>query len=50
MAVNKRKRTPKTSQGIHGGGGKTTLSETQKALMGKGRVASFRPIGEVRHG
>jgi hypothetical protein len=29
----KKKRTPKTSKGIHGGGGRTTLTTLQKALI-----------------
>lgn len=36
MSNSKRKRTPKTSKGIHGGGGKVRLTELEKALMGKG--------------
>ena len=32
----KKQRTPKTSKGIHGGGGKVTLTAVQKVLMGKG--------------
>lgn len=32
----KKKRNPKTSKGINGGGGKVSLSELQKALLGKG--------------
>jgi hypothetical protein len=36
----KKQRTPKTSKGIHGGGGKTKLSTLQKALMGKGLMAT----------
>lgn len=38
MAQKKRK--TKVSKGIHGGGGKASLSEVEKALMGKGLVAS----------
>lgn len=38
--AGKSKRTSKTSQGVQGGGGKTTLTELQKALMGKGRIAA----------
>lgn len=45
MGVNKKKRTPKVSKGIHGGGGKTSLGEVQKVLMGKGRFRTFLPIG-----
>lgn len=46
MGVNKKQRKPKTSQGIHGGGGKTRLTETQKVLMGRGRYDTFRPVGQ----
>ena len=45
--ANKKKRKPKSSQGIHGGGGKTRLTELQKVLLGKGMFASMKPI-EVR--
>lgn len=46
MANSKRKRTPKTSKGIHGGGGKVrTLTAVEKVLLGKGLARSFRPIG-----
>lgn len=44
MAVQKRKRKPKVSKGIHGGGGKTRLSYAQKILMGKGRLVSLRTV------
>jgi hypothetical protein len=33
-----RPRKPKTSLGIHGGGGKVKLTEVQKVLLGKGMV------------
>lgn len=46
--ANKKKRTPKVSAGINGGGGKVTLTTLQKALLGKGLVQSFRPIGARR--
>jgi hypothetical protein len=42
MADSKKKRTPKTSKGIHGGGGKVKLSVIEKALMGKGLVDSTK--------
>lgn len=38
----KKKRTPKVSKGINGGGGKTRLTELQKALMGKGIMSRLR--------
>jgi hypothetical protein len=38
----KKKRNPKVSKGINGGGGKTRLTELQKALMGKGIMAKIR--------
>lgn len=33
---SQKKRTKKTSNGIHGGGGKVKLSRLELALMGKG--------------
>lgn len=36
MAAGKRKRKTKVSKGIHGGGGKVSLTVLEKALMGKG--------------
>jgi hypothetical protein len=48
MPNSKRKREKKVSLGIHGGGGKVTLSTVEKALLGKGLVQSFRPIGARR--
>lgn len=47
MATGKSKRKPKTSKGIHGGGGKVRLSEVQKALLGRGLCESFAPIGST---
>lgn len=32
----KKKRKTKTSNGVHGGGGKVSLTTLQKALLGKG--------------
>jgi hypothetical protein len=47
--ANKKKRTPKTSKGIHGGGGKVrTLTEVQKVNLGGGILRSMEPIGK-RH-
>lgn len=46
MAGNKRKRTPKTSKGEHGGGGRMrSLSPVQLVHLGKGLFRSFAPIG-----
>lgn len=42
---SKKQRKTKKSAGIHGGGGKTKLTELQKILMGKGLVVSFAAIG-----
>lgn len=42
---SKKKRKPKTSKGIHGGGGKTRLSGLEKVLMGKGVFQSLKVIG-----
>lgn len=42
MADSKKKRTPKKSKEIHGGGGKTRLTIIQKALMGKGMVQATK--------
>lgn len=47
---NKKKRKQKTSQGVHGGGGKVTLSELQKVLMGKGMYASLKPVDAKKRG
>lgn len=47
MAVNKRKRTPKRSLGIHGGAKRTRLSYATRVLMGRGRLDSIEPV-EVR--
>ena len=44
LSMGQKKRATKTSKGIHGGGGKTTLTYLQKALMGKGIVQSYRPL------
>lgn len=43
-----KKRTPKTSQGIHGGGGKTVLTGLQQVLLGKGAYERFKPVGADR--
>ena len=44
--AQKKKRTPKTSKGINGGGGKVrTLTPVEKVLLGKGLARSFRPVG-----
>lgn len=48
MGVSKKKRTKKTSAGIHGAK-KHPLTELEKALLGKGIARSFRPIGTVKH-
>lgn len=42
----KRKRTPKTSKGIHGAT-RHPLTEQEKVRLGKGIFRSFRPIGSV---
>lgn len=39
MGSSKKKRTPKTSKGVHGGGGKVKLDRLQLFLMGKGPTA-----------
>ena len=44
MAVGKSKRTAKTSKGIHGGGGKTRLTELQKVLMGGGMLRTTKVL------
>ena len=44
MADGKKKRTPKKSKEIHGGGGKVKLTPIQKILMGKGLVDATRPV------
>lgn len=44
----KAKRTKKTSAGIHGAT-KHPLTELEKALLGKGVIRAFRPIGTVKH-
>jgi hypothetical protein len=41
---SKRKRTPKTSKGIHGAT-KHPLDEVSKVLLGKGMYRSFKPLG-----
>ena len=48
MASSKRKREKKVSAGIHGGGGKVTLTHLQKILLGKGAYQTFKPIGSKR--
>ena len=45
-----KKRAQKISNGVHGGGGKVTLTHLQKILLGKGAYATFRPIGAKREG
>lgn len=49
----KKKRTPKTSKGVHGGGGRLTaphgqprLSTVAKVLMGKGMLVNVEKIGK----
>lgn len=46
MAQKKRK--SKTSNGVHGAGGKTALSPLQKVLLGGGSMKSFKPLGELK--
>lgn len=36
----KKKRTHKTSKGVHGGGGKVSLTRLELALLGKGPTAA----------
>lgn len=43
MAVTKRKRTPKTSKGIHGAK-RHPLTPLEKVLAGKGQFAAFAPV------
>lgn len=55
--IKSKKKTPRLkpckARGVDSGGtarmGKHPLSETEKALLGKGLVQSFRPIGSVAH-
>ena len=44
----KKKRTPKTSKGIHGAK-RYPLGEVQKVLLGKGIFKRFLPIGSIKH-
>jgi hypothetical protein len=45
----KKKREHKVSLGIHGAGGKTRLSESERpASVTGGIVARFKPVGEDR--
>lgn len=47
--ANQKKRAKKTSQGIHGSGGKgRALTELELNLMGKGSYARFKPVGTDR--
>ena len=48
--ANKKKRTPKTSKGVHGGGGKVRLDAVQKVLLGGGLAQTFKPVGHLRNG
>lgn len=43
MKQSKKPRKPKTSKGIHGGGGKVSLTAIQLALLGKG-LAHVRKV------
>jgi hypothetical protein len=47
---SKKPRTPKTSKGIHGGGGRVTLSPVQRVLIrgAHPRVFNLRPDSEQR--
>lgn len=48
MAKGQRSRTPKTSKGVHGAGGKfKNLTDTQKVLMRKGMHATTKVLGTV---
>lgn len=48
MAQKSRK--PKTSQGIHSGGGRVrTLTPVELVLLGRGQARSFAPVGSIRH-
>lgn len=47
MSVTKKKRTPKTSKGIHGAK-RHPLTRIEKVLMGKGQYRTFAPIGSIR--
>lgn len=47
MSVTKKKRTPKTSKGIHGAK-RHPLTRIEKVLLGKGQFQSFKPIGSIR--
>lgn len=42
MPRQQKSRTPKTSKGIHGGGGKTTLDPITKVLLGGGAYRSIK--------
>lgn len=54
MAKKKREKPCKPrgvpSKGIHGGGGKTRLTEVQKVLLGGGAARRFKPVGHLRNG
>lgn len=44
-----KKRTQKTSQGVHGGGGKHPgLTRVELVNLGKGPFERFKPVGEDR--
>lgn len=45
-----KKRAKKVSNGVHGGGGKVTLTHLQKILLGKGAYQTFKPIGSKPEG
>jgi hypothetical protein len=46
---SKKKRTPKTSKGIHGAK-RHPLSALQRVLLGKGQYQSFKPLGSRNAG
>lgn len=46
--VTKRKRTPKKSLGVNGGGGKVKLTHIQKILMNKGAMKTPLPKNRGR--
>lgn len=41
LKSTKKQRAHKVSKGIHGGGGKTTLTPVQRVLMGKGAYVNI---------
>lgn len=42
-----RKRTPKRSKGINGGGGRVSLTEIEKVLLGKGLMQRVKRAGRA---